>query len=59
MDEQPREDGDDLEDLLSVLEHLGLSEYKSTFDHEKIDVESFVRRDSELRLLVLLFTASL
>lgn len=43
MDEQPKEDGEDFEDLSSVLEHLGLSEYKSTFDNEKIDIESFVR----------------
>lgn len=56
VDEQPKEDGEDPEDLLSVLEHLGLSEYKSTFDDEKIDVESFVRRAAELRLLVLVFT---
>uniref|UniRef100_A0A674PGI8 SEC23 interacting protein n=1 Tax=Takifugu rubripes TaxID=31033 RepID=A0A674PGI8_TAKRU len=36
------EDGEDFEDLSSVLEHLGLSEYKSTFDNEKIDIESFL-----------------
>lgn len=42
-DEQLKEDGEDLEDLSSVLQHLGLSEYKSTFDDEKIDIESFVR----------------
>lgn len=47
MDEQPKEDGEDFEDLSSVLEHLGLSEYKSTFDNEKIDIESFVS-DSRL-----------
>lgn len=43
VDEQPKEDGEDFEDLSCVLEHLGLSEYKSTFDNEKIDIESFVR----------------
>lgn len=42
-DEQLREDGEDFEDLSSVLQHLGLSEYKSTLDDEKIDIESFVR----------------
>ncbi|XP_056903627.1 SEC23-interacting protein isoform X2 [Takifugu flavidus] len=42
VDEQPKEDGEDFEDLSSVLEHLGLSEYKSTFDNEKIDIESFL-----------------
>uniref|UniRef100_A0A673B482 SEC23 interacting protein n=1 Tax=Sphaeramia orbicularis TaxID=375764 RepID=A0A673B482_9TELE len=30
------------EDLSAVLEHLGLSEYKSTLDDEKIDIESFL-----------------
>uniref|UniRef100_A0A673B5H5 SEC23 interacting protein n=1 Tax=Sphaeramia orbicularis TaxID=375764 RepID=A0A673B5H5_9TELE len=29
-------------DLSAVLEHLGLSEYKSTLDDEKIDIESFL-----------------
>lgn len=43
VEEQPKEDGEDFEGLSSVLEHLGLSEYKSTFDNEKIDLESFVR----------------
>lgn len=42
---EPKEDGEELEDLCTVLEHLGLSEYRSTFDDEKIDIESFVRRD--------------
>ncbi|KAM9847533.1 SEC23-interacting protein isoform 2-T2 [Aulostomus maculatus] len=40
--EEPKEDGEELEDLSAVLEHLGLSEYKSTFDTEKIDIESFL-----------------
>lgn len=43
VEEQPKEDGEEFEDLSAVLEHLGLSEYKTTFDEEKIDVESFVR----------------
>lgn len=42
-DQQPGEDGEDFEDLASVLQHLGLSEYKTTFDEEKIDIESFVK----------------
>ncbi|XP_061693189.1 SEC23-interacting protein [Syngnathoides biaculeatus] len=39
-EEQPKEE--ELEDLSNVLEHLGLSEYKNTFDEEKIDLESFL-----------------
>lgn len=42
VEEQPREDGEEFEDLAAMLEHLGLSEYKSTFDEEKIDIESFL-----------------
>ncbi|XP_077469307.1 SEC23-interacting protein [Stigmatopora argus] len=38
-EEEPKEE---LEDLSAVLEHLGLSEYKTTFDQEKIDIESFL-----------------
>uniref|UniRef100_A0A7N6FE53 SEC23 interacting protein n=1 Tax=Anabas testudineus TaxID=64144 RepID=A0A7N6FE53_ANATE len=38
---EPKEDGEEFEDISTVLEHLGLSEYKSTFDDEKIDIESF------------------
>uniref|UniRef100_A0A673B308 SEC23 interacting protein n=1 Tax=Sphaeramia orbicularis TaxID=375764 RepID=A0A673B308_9TELE len=34
--------GEQFEDLSAVLEHLGLSEYKSTLDDEKIDIESFL-----------------
>ena len=43
VEEEPKEDGEEFEDLSAMLEHLGLSEYKSTFDEEKIDIESFVR----------------
>lgn len=46
VEEQPKEDGEEFEDLAAMLEHLGLSEYKSTFDEEKIDIESFVRTQS-------------
>lgn len=42
VEEEPREDGEEFEDLSAMLEHLGLSEYKNTFDEEKIDVESFL-----------------
>lgn len=42
-EEQPKGDAEDFEDLSSVLQHLGLSEYKTTFNNEKIDIESFVR----------------
>ncbi|XP_029926108.1 SEC23-interacting protein isoform X3 [Myripristis murdjan] len=42
VEEEPKEDGEEFEDLSAMLEHLGLSEYKSTFDEEKIDVESFL-----------------
>ncbi|KAM9365052.1 SEC23-interacting protein isoform 2-T2 [Pholidichthys leucotaenia] len=40
VEEQPKEE--EFEDLAAVLQHLGLSEYKSTFDDEKIDIESFL-----------------
>ncbi|XP_054655230.1 SEC23-interacting protein isoform X1 [Dunckerocampus dactyliophorus] len=42
VEEEPKEEGEELEDLSAALEHLGLSEYKSTFDEEKIDIESFL-----------------
>ncbi|KAM8739268.1 SEC23-interacting protein [Acanthopagrus schlegelii] len=42
VEEEPKEEGEEFEDLSAMLEHLGLSEYKSTFDEEKIDVESFL-----------------
>lgn len=42
VEEEPKDEAkDEFEELSSVLEHLGLSEYKSTFDEEKIDLESF------------------
>lgn len=44
VEEEPKEDGEEFEDLAAMLEHLGLSEYKTTFDEERIDVESFVRK---------------
>ncbi|XP_042358329.1 SEC23-interacting protein [Plectropomus leopardus] len=42
VEEEPKEDGEEFEDLSAMLEHLGLSEYRSTFDEEKIDIESFL-----------------
>ncbi|XP_076025417.1 SEC23-interacting protein isoform X2 [Genypterus blacodes] len=42
VEEEPKEEGEEFEDLTAVLEHLGLSEYKSTLDEEKIDLESFL-----------------
>ncbi|XP_069546066.1 SEC23-interacting protein [Brachyistius frenatus] len=42
VEEQPKEDGEEFEDLAAVLQHLGLTEYKTTFDEEKIDIESFL-----------------
>ncbi|XP_053188679.1 SEC23-interacting protein [Scomber japonicus] len=42
VEEEPKEDGEEFEDLSAMLEHLGLSEYKGTFDEEKIDIESFL-----------------
>ncbi|XP_044071245.1 SEC23-interacting protein isoform X2 [Siniperca chuatsi] len=42
VEEEPKEDGEVFEDLSAILEHLGLSEYKSTFDEERIDIESFL-----------------
>lgn len=44
VEEELKEDGEEFEDLADMLEHLGLSEYKTTFDEERIDVESFVRK---------------
>ncbi|CAN9500077.1 unnamed protein product [Ophioblennius macclurei] len=41
-EQQPKEEADDFQDLSAMLQHLGLSEYESTFDEEKIDVESFL-----------------
>ncbi|XP_056147292.1 SEC23-interacting protein [Lampris incognitus] len=42
VDEEPKGEGEEFEDLSAMLEHLGLIEYKSTFDEEKIDIESFL-----------------
>ncbi|KAG7254031.1 hypothetical protein CRUP_016581, partial [Coryphaenoides rupestris] len=42
VEEKPKEEGEDFQDLTAVLEHLGLSDYKSTFDDEQIDIESFL-----------------
>ncbi|XP_059215534.1 SEC23-interacting protein [Centropristis striata] len=42
VEEEPKEEGEEFHDLSAMLEHLGLSEYKSTFDEEKIDEESFL-----------------
>ncbi|XP_041921612.1 SEC23-interacting protein isoform X3 [Alosa sapidissima] len=41
-EEESKEDGEEFADLSAVLEHLGLSEYQSTFEQEKIDIESFL-----------------
>lgn len=42
VDEEPKEEPkEESEDLSSVLGHLGLSEYTSTFEQEKIDLEAF------------------
>uniref|UniRef100_A0AAQ4NUP8 SEC23 interacting protein n=1 Tax=Gasterosteus aculeatus aculeatus TaxID=481459 RepID=A0AAQ4NUP8_GASAC len=38
----PKEDWEEFEDISAMLEHLGLSEYKNTFEEEKIDIESFL-----------------
>ena len=43
VEEVPKEESEELEDLSTVLEHLGLCDYQSTFEQEKIDIESFVR----------------
>uniref|UniRef100_A0A1A8KAM5 SEC23 interacting protein n=1 Tax=Nothobranchius kuhntae TaxID=321403 RepID=A0A1A8KAM5_NOTKU len=42
VEEQMKEEEEVFEDLAVMLQHLGLSEYKSTFDQEKIDIESFL-----------------
>lgn len=41
--EEAVEEEKETANLSSVLEQLGLSEYLSTFEQEKIDVESLVR----------------
>lgn len=48
VEEEPKEDGEEFEDLSAVLEHLSLSEYKNTFDEEKIDIESLVKIQATL-----------
>ncbi|XP_016892900.1 SEC23-interacting protein isoform X2 [Cynoglossus semilaevis] len=42
VEEENKEDEEELEDLSTMLENLGLSDYKSIFDEEKIDNESFL-----------------
>ncbi|XP_019947867.2 SEC23-interacting protein isoform X1 [Paralichthys olivaceus] len=42
VEEEAKEDEEECEDLSTMLENLGLSEYKGTFDEEKIDSESFL-----------------
>ncbi|XP_062319954.1 SEC23-interacting protein isoform X1 [Osmerus eperlanus] len=42
VEEVPKEESEELEDLSTVLEHLGLCDYQSTFEQEKIDIESFL-----------------
>ncbi|CAB1312434.1 unnamed protein product [Coregonus sp. 'balchen'] len=44
VEEEPKEEGKEFVDLSSALEHLGLSEYQSTLEQEKIDLESFATR---------------
>ncbi|XP_054877702.1 SEC23-interacting protein isoform X2 [Poeciliopsis prolifica] len=39
---EEEEDEEEFEDLTAVLQHLGLSDYKSTLDQEKIDIESLL-----------------
>lgn len=41
--EEAKEDEEETANLSSVLEQLGLTDYLSTFEQEKIDVESLVR----------------
>lgn len=42
-EEESKEDEEEIGNLPSVLEMLGLSEYLSIFETEKIDVETLVR----------------
>ncbi|KAJ8014332.1 hypothetical protein DPEC_G00039140 [Dallia pectoralis] len=42
IEEAPKEQGEEFGDLSAALEHLGLSEYLSTLEQEKIDLESFL-----------------
>lgn len=43
VEEESKEEEEEIGDLSSVLETLGLSDYLSVFETEKIDVESLVR----------------
>ncbi|CAL8284360.1 unnamed protein product, partial [Arctogadus glacialis] len=42
VEEKPREEAEALEGLADVLQHLGLSDFKTTFDDEQLDLESFL-----------------
>uniref|UniRef100_A0A6Q2Y4E5 SEC23 interacting protein n=1 Tax=Esox lucius TaxID=8010 RepID=A0A6Q2Y4E5_ESOLU len=42
VEEVPMEQGEEFGNLSAALEHLGLSEYLSTLEQEKIDLESFL-----------------
>uniref|UniRef100_A0AAZ3SXM9 SEC23-interacting protein n=1 Tax=Oncorhynchus tshawytscha TaxID=74940 RepID=A0AAZ3SXM9_ONCTS len=42
IESEPKEEGEEFADLSASLEHLGLSEYQSTLEQEKIDLESFL-----------------
>ncbi|XP_034465075.1 SEC23-interacting protein [Hippoglossus hippoglossus] len=42
VEEEAKEDEEECEDLSTMLENLGLSDYMGTFDEEKIDSESFL-----------------
>lgn len=47
-EEEAKEEEEETANLSSILEELGLSEYLSTFEQEKIDVESLVSRKLSL-----------
>lgn len=55
VEEEPKEEGEEFEDLAAVLKHLGLSEYESTLEEEKIDIESFVRAKNHVHLFKNIF----
>ncbi|KAL0964233.1 hypothetical protein UPYG_G00321150 [Umbra pygmaea] len=42
VEEGPKEQGEEFGDLAAALDHLGLSEYLSILEQEKIDLESFL-----------------
>lgn len=50
MEDEAKDDGEEFEDLSAMLEHLALSEYKKTFDEERIDIESFVSSANKLQV---------